>query len=147
MKIARGARFRQSREHVATSAHPERQAPVIGPAEPTTATDTTLSRIEKVMNLVLSARFSAASIGASATTEHDRLQAELLGSALDEALAEQRILWLELAPTMAIGPDGLHRYRDVGRDELSRSEIGQADVARSDEFLESGEALTAEEEL
>jgi hypothetical protein len=137
MKIARGARFNESREHVATSAHPDRQAPVIVPAEPTTATDTTLSRIEKVMNLVLSARFSAASIGVSATTEHDRLQAELLGSALDEALAEQRILWFELAPTMAAGPDGLQRYSDVSRRETSRSEIRQAEVARSGVSLES----------
>jgi hypothetical protein len=126
MKIARGSRFNESREHVATSAHPDRQAPITVPAEPTTATHTTLSRIEKVMNLVLSARFSAASIGASATTEHDRAQAELLGSALDEALAEQRILWFELAPTMAAGPDGLHRYRDASRHEMSRPEIRQA---------------------
>jgi hypothetical protein len=137
MKIARGTRFSESREHVATSAHPDGQAPVIVPAEPTIVTDTTLSRIEKVMNLVLSARFSAASIAAVATTEHDRLQAELLGSALDEALAEQRILWFEMAPTMATGPDGLHRYRDVSRQEMSRSEMGQADVARSGVLLES----------
>ena len=121
MKFGRGTRFNESREHVATSAHLDRPAPVALPAEPTAATDTTLSRIEKVMNLVLSARFSAASIGASATTEDERLQAELLGSALDEALAEQRILWFELAPTMATGPESLPRYGDVNQREPNRS--------------------------
>jgi len=124
MKFGRGARFNQSREHVATSVHPDRPAPAIVPADP--PTETTLSRIEKVMNLVLAARFSAASIGASATTEHDRLQAELLGSALDEALAEQRILWFELAPTMTIGPDALPQRGDASADHVSRSQDSAA---------------------
>lgn len=122
MKFGRGPRFSESREHVATSAHPDPPEPAAEPVEPAMVTDTTLSRIEKVMNLVLSARFSAASIGASATTEHDRVQAELLGSTLDDALAEQRILWLELAPTMATGPDALQRYGEVSRPEQSRTE-------------------------
>jgi len=122
VKIGRGPRFNESREHVATSAHPDPPASVVVPAAPAMATDTTLSRVEKVMNLVLSARFSAASIGASATTEDDRVQAELLASALDEALAEQRILWFELAPTIATGTESLPRYGEVSRRESNRSE-------------------------
>jgi hypothetical protein len=100
-------------EHLVTSPHREQEALAMVPAQPMTATDATLSRIEIVMNLLLLARFSAASMCSDATSEHDRLQAELLGSVLDEALAEQRILWFELAPTMLTGTDELSRYRDV----------------------------------
>ena len=108
-----GVPFEEPRELLATSKHADRRALVIAPTEPSPATDATLSRIETVMNLLQLARFSAAALATDSTSEHDRLQAGLLGSALDEALAEQRILWLELAPTMTGGTDGPSRYRDV----------------------------------
>jgi hypothetical protein len=70
---------------------------VIMTAKPTIATDIALSRIETVINLLLLASNSAVSIRAATTSEHDRLHAAMVTSALDEALVEQRILWVELA--------------------------------------------------
>jgi hypothetical protein len=123
MRSGRGIPFKASSEHVATSAHPDPEPLVIVPAESGTATDATLSRIEMVMNLLLLARFSAASITSDSSSEHDRLQSGLLNSTLDEALAEQRILWFELAPTMATGLGGSPRYRDVTWNEMSRQRL------------------------
>jgi len=66
---------------------------------------------------------SADSIRAATTSDHDRLHATMIGSALDEALAEQRILWFELAPRMTTGLDEPNRYRDLTRRyERQRSE-------------------------
>jgi hypothetical protein len=79
----------------------------------------TLNRIETVLNLLLLASSSASSIRGTTTSEHDRLHAAMVTSALDEALAEQRIVWLELAPTVASGAAGPPRYRDVPRHETS----------------------------
>lgn len=90
-------------------------------ADAITATDMTLSRIETVMNLLLLASLSASSIRAATSSDHDRLHAGLLSAALDEALTEQRILWLELASTMSSGMHEPHRYCDVTRpDERQR---------------------------
>ena len=65
-----------------------------------TAPDTTLSRIDRVMNLLLLASLSADSIRGATSSEHDRLRAESVTAALDEALTEQRMLRVELASTM-----------------------------------------------
>ena len=115
MKIERTARLREVSNEDATVARGVPQAPALLTAEVLAATDTTLSRIETVMNLLLLANLSAASIRGATTSDHDRLHATMVSSALDEALAEQRILWLELAPTMTAGVGESSRYRDVTR--------------------------------
>ena len=74
-------------------------------AEVPTATEMTLSRIEAVINLLLLASLSAASIRGASSSEHDRMHAAMVSSALDEALAEQRLIWSELAHTLPIGQD------------------------------------------
>lgn len=61
--------------------------------------EATLPRIDRVMDLPLTASLSAASIGGSTRSEHDRRQAELVTAALDEALVEQRIVRTELTST------------------------------------------------
>ena len=63
-------------------------------------TDATLSRVETVMNLLLLASVSTASIRGAANSDHDRRQAALVSEALDEALTEQRLIWIELASSL-----------------------------------------------
>ncbi|MDT4916557.1 MAG: hypothetical protein QOI15_2925 [Pseudonocardiales bacterium] len=121
MKPARVLPFKQSSpDDGAASVYPDSHAAVLMTPGPVIDTDKTVSRIETVMNLLLLANLSAASIRAASTSEHDRLHAAMVTSALDEALAEQRKLWLELAPTVTSGLDGPHRYRDMTRHELGR---------------------------
>jgi hypothetical protein len=72
--------------------------------DPIAATDATLSRIDLVISLLLSASLSASSICGATSSEHERQQAASVSGALDEALIQQRILWVE-------------RYRDVARSE------------------------------
>jgi hypothetical protein len=75
------------------------------------ATELTLSRIETVLSLLQLAAGIAAT--EASDSEHARLNDAVVSSVLEEALAEQRILWLELAPTAAAPLDGHRRYRDV----------------------------------
>jgi hypothetical protein len=102
----------------------DRALPLAVLAEAIPATDTTLSRIETVINLLLLASLSAESIREATTSDHDRLHAAMVSSALDEALAAQRILWFEMAPTMTPGLDEPNRYCDVTRHyERQRSNV------------------------
>jgi hypothetical protein len=79
------------------------------------ATEITLSRIETVLSLLQLAASIAATDAEAMDSEHARLNSAVVSSVLSEALAEQRILWLELAPTAATPLDGQGRYRDVTR--------------------------------
>lgn len=117
MKFTRGVPFGQPSSHpLTTSTHPDLPARIDTDAEPFAATDMTLCRIETVINLLLLAKLSAAPLGTAPISFEDRLHAAMLSSALDEALAEARILWLELAPSVAARPSGQPRYRDVTLD-------------------------------
>lgn len=120
MRIARRVPPEEASEQVAETAPVART--LVGPAtEPSASADATLPRVELAMNLLLRARFSADALASESTSERDRLQVGLLASWLDEALAEQRILWLDLASTMASSTDGPSRYRDVTRRSTSGS--------------------------
>jgi hypothetical protein len=71
--------------------------------------DMTLSRVDTVINLLLLAGAAATWIRREATPDHARLHAAMVTSALDEALAEQRILSRELAASAASRSDSPDR--------------------------------------